>query len=850
MILHIFVPENFYMKKFNALLLLVVLFCIPQVYHTQQTDRLYLSFAATGRVYDITGITGTVSLPAPLASPAPTNTAEVSNLAVGYDNPGGNPNALVFINSDIAANAPIYKNGAQINPPVTGPNAQIGGIGTNNVPGTYFGRVYGFQSNTKTLYPIYPSGATVPITAASGDTDWNTGTTFGTDTFFDYDNNIYTFLNNAGNTARYLYKIAIATGIATKAAQITGPVATVAGIRGMAYLNGLVYTATLTGASGGTANTIQINSINISTGVSTAVATINVGSNFGNLDLASVPYYVPFTFTCNGAAFQGNSTFSTGYASTRTVRIPISNVYGPGSYTINVSGTDFATTSQNVTIAAGSTFIDVPVTYNGTGSAGQKTVTVRLENSSTLCSVTATAEASFGCTPNMYISQSDTLYNINTSSNPFTFPPVGSYSGNINSIGISPVNGLMYGTVDNSNTIVRINASGTYTLMGAVTGLPTGVTFNAGEFDATGNYYVKQSGSNATLYRVNIATMSATALTLSQAINISDFAYRTADGRLYSVSSDTDGRLLSIDLSVSPATVSFIGANSSLFPFGAMFASSTGEVYGSLNTGGFYQFNLTNGQRTLISSSPASNSNDGAHCATAPIAFSADLSATVTDGATTYAPGSTVTYTIVVGNTGPFGVQGATVSVPLPAGVPAANITYTAVSAGGAASSVTGTQTGAVSDMVNLPLNGTITYTVTVNIPVSYTGNLNTTVNVASPANSSDPNTANNTATDTNVQSVCYNPITNTAAGIDTRVGITLQKNSNIGNGNWPFTRKSAHMAIESNTQGFVVTRLETSALSNITNPQEGMMVFDTTVKCLKIYSDGAWKCFSVPSCP
>jgi len=335
------------MKKFNLLVLLLAFFCMPHLFRSQQADRLYLSFAATGRVYDITGITGTVSLPAPIATPAPASAVDISNLAVGYDNPGGNPGSIVFIHSDIAANAPIYKNGVAMTPPVTGPNVQIGGIGTNNVPGTYFGRVYGFQSSTKTLYPIYPSGAIVPIT---GDADWNAGATFGTDTFFDYENNIYTFLNNSGNTARYLYKIAIATGVATKASQITGPAATVAGIRGMAYLNGLVYTATLTGVSGGTTNTIQINSINIATGVSAAVATINVGSNFGNLDLASVPYYVPFTFTCGGAAFQGNSTFSTGYASTRTVRIPVSNVYGPGTYTINVSGTDFATTSQTVTI--------------------------------------------------------------------------------------------------------------------------------------------------------------------------------------------------------------------------------------------------------------------------------------------------------------------------------------------------------------------------------------------------------------------------------------------------------------------------------------------------------------------
>ena len=124
------------MKKFNVLLLLIAFFYRPHVFHAQQSDRLYLSFAATGRVYDITGISGTVSLPTPLASPVPTTAVEASNLAVGYDNPGGNPNTLVFINSDIAATETIYKNVVPMNPALPGPNAQIWGIGTNNVPGT------------------------------------------------------------------------------------------------------------------------------------------------------------------------------------------------------------------------------------------------------------------------------------------------------------------------------------------------------------------------------------------------------------------------------------------------------------------------------------------------------------------------------------------------------------------------------------------------------------------------------------------------------------------------------------------------------------------------------------------
>jgi hypothetical protein len=62
--------------------------------------------------------------------------------------------------------------------------------------------------------------------------------------------------------------------------------------------------------------------------------------------------------------------------------------------------------------------------------------------------------------------------------------------------------------------------------------------------------------------------------------------------------------------------------------------------------------------------------------------------------------------------------------------------------------------------------------------------------------------------------------------------------------------RKSGHVALESNTKGFVITRMSSTEISSIPVPQEGMMVYDKTAKCLKIYSDGAWSCFSNPACP
>lgn len=84
--------------------------------------------------------------------------------------------------------------------------------------------------------------------------------------------------------------------------------------------------------------------------------------------------------------------------------------------------------------------------------------------------------------------------------------------------------------------------------------------------------------------------------------------------------------------------------------------------------------------------------------------------------------------------------------------------------------------------------------------------------------------------------------------GIPTKVGITLLKRAGADNGNWPMNRNGGYLALESKSKGFVVTRVTTT--SGITNPQEGMMVYDLTAKCLKIYSDNAWKCFNKPACP
>ncbi len=147
---------------------------------------------------------------------------------------------------------------------------------------------------------------------------------------------------------------------------------------------------------------------------------------------------------------------------------------------------------------------------------------------------------SFGCNTNLYLSQgaNTTVYNVNTTSNPFTFPAIGTASGiNYNAIGVNPLDGFIYGLLANTNQLIRVSADGKYNNLGAITGLPDGVIYNSGEIDKLGNYYVKVNNQNSQLYRVNLSTLSATLINLTASVNLPDMAFRVTDNLIYGVNS-------------------------------------------------------------------------------------------------------------------------------------------------------------------------------------------------------------------------------------------------------------------------------------------------------------------------
>ena len=126
-------------------------------------------------------------------------------------------------------------------------------------------------------------------------------------------------------------------------------------------------------------------------------------------------------------------------------------------------------------------------------------------------------------------------------------------------------------------------------------------------------------------------------------------------------------------------------------------------------------------------------------------AASADLSITKTDGVTSVNAGGTATYTIVASNAGPDAVNGATVADTFPAAC--TSVSWTCTGAGGGTCTANGS--GNISDTVNLPSGGSVTYTAACAVSSGASGSLANTATVAGIGGVAEVNPANNSATDT-----------------------------------------------------------------------------------------------------
>lgn len=148
-----------------------------------------------------------------------------------------------------------------------------------------------------------------------------------------------------------------------------------------------------------------------------------------------------------------------------------------------------------------------------------------------------------------------------------------------------------------------------------------------------------------------------------------------------------------------------------------------------------------------------------------------DLAISKTDGQGTYTPGTSVVYTIVVVNDGPFNAIGARVADPLPAGIVSASWTCTA--SGGGTCSASGS--GAIDDTIDLPVGASATYTLTLVVPSGFVGNLVNTATALPPPGLTDPDPSNDSATDTDTPAPVANlSITKTDGATSTTPGAPI----------------------------------------------------------------------------
>ena len=144
---------------------------------------------------------------------------------------------------------------------------------------------------------------------------------------------------------------------------------------------------------------------------------------------------------------------------------------------------------------------------------------------------------------------------------------------------------------------------------------------------------------------------------------------------------------------------------------GNLAAGATVTIQVSAATAGFSGTLSDTATATAGNNSPASVSAS-ATIVVQPSPSTCNLSITKTDGVTSVAAGSDITYTITVTNNGPNTVTGATVSDPLPAGT-----TFVSVGGGGTYNPTTDTVTYTTG---TLAASGTASFTVTVEVNPSY----------------------------------------------------------------------------------------------------------------------------------
>ncbi|QWX85527.1 T9SS type A sorting domain-containing protein [Cellulophaga sp. HaHaR_3_176] len=237
----------------------------------------------------------------------------------------------------------------------------------------------------------------------------------------------------------------------------------------------------------------------------------------------------------------------------------------------------------------------------------------------------------FECDFNAYLFQYNDIYALDLASGGSYLVAENITEGNINAAAYNSADGYIWGYLSSpSKSIVRIGKNYEPEIY-TIPEIPNTNNKYVGDITIDGIYYLRSGGT--TYYAIDLNPESNSYLefigsyTLNKNISIHDWAFNAVDGKLYSVEKNTN-HLYRItaetgeveDLGLVPILAGFS------YTYGAVYFDIDGNFYVSANqTGSVYKINNVQlaGLNVMVSNifafGPASASNDGARCPTAPV---------------------------------------------------------------------------------------------------------------------------------------------------------------------------------------------------------------------------------------
>ena len=271
------------------------------------------------------------------------------------------------------------------------------------------------------------------------------------------------------------------------------------------------------------------------------------------------------------------STFSGSASTTYTVQDALGATSNTATITVNAAGT---------TLACNSVFYRV--TQPGTNQPSNLQRLDRTTTSTSIITYTAT-----------------TLYNAGVA---------------LNALSFNYADGYLYAFGIGNNILYRLSGNGVVQNLGAISGLPA-TGFNAASADLNGNIYLANDATS-TLYRLNVATLAVSSVTLTPPAIFGDMGYNPSDNQIYTTryyNTTSVGANGLYRINPTTGAVTVLGTppttgGTGIDNVGSIFFDAAGTLYAATNEGRLALFDTGTGAVTSIGTATTASQSDGASC--------------------------------------------------------------------------------------------------------------------------------------------------------------------------------------------------------------------------------------------